>query len=304
MPGNAPSDSGGAAFGRHREGDGEEKKPLRLHRDRFPDQPILDTAISHAMLRRVASGIAGESLRLYVPSPALLFSSLDARRPGYTRALELATAAGFSPVIRLAGGQAAMFLEESIAFAWASRDADAHLHIRPRFESLADWIVRSLRRLGLDARVGEIPGEYCPGEFSVNLGGRVKVMGVGQRVIRGGAHIGGVITVGQTELLRQTLSEIYALLGMEFHSQTAGGVSDFDQGLDCEQVMAAMLQELSESGYALSAQKFDAAIESEAQELRPLHDPQARSDAVRGIGALLRASRYDEKALVQEESKK
>ena len=40
----------------------------------------------------------------------------------------------------------------------------------------------ALQRLGLDARLGELAGEYCPGEFSVNLAGRSKVMGVGQRV--------------------------------------------------------------------------------------------------------------------------
>jgi lipoate-protein ligase A len=278
------------------------KEPLRLHTDRFPGQPILDTAISHAMLRRVASGDVGESLRLYRPSAALLFSSLDAKRPGFARALELAVSAGFPPVTRLAGGQAAMFLEESIAFAWATRDADAHLHIRPRFEALAEWIAKSLTRLGLDARIGEIPGEYCPGEFSVNLGGRVKVMGVGQRVIRGGAHIGGVLTVGQTGLLRQTLAEIYEALGLEFDEQTAGGITDVDESLDCEQVIAAMLEELSESGNVFEARTFDESIMNEAEQLLPLHDPQARSRNGRGFGALLRASRRDGKTLVQEES--
>ncbi|HIF94645.1 MAG TPA: lipoate--protein ligase family protein [Myxococcales bacterium] len=296
MPNSTPTESDVDGRRHH------SKEPLRLHRDQFPNRPILDTAISHAMLRRVAAGVVGNSLRLYLPSRALLFSSLDARRPGFVRALELAVEAGFPPVTRLAGGQAAMFLDESIAFAWATRDVDAHLRIRPRFEALAEWIARSLRRLGLDARVGEIPGEYCPGEFSVNLGGRVKVMGVGQRVIRGGAHIGGVLTVAQTGLLRQTLAEIYEVLGLEFHEQTAGGVADFDESLDCEQILAAMIEELSESGYVLEAQTFDESIIGEAEQLLPLHDPQAKSPSGGGLGTLLRASRHAGKTVVQEES--
>ena len=253
------------------------------------------------MLRRVASGVVGESLRIYAPDNALLFSSLDAKRPGYARALELAEQAGFTPIIRLAGGQAAAFLEESIAFAWAMPDPDAHLHIRPRFEQLANWIATSLQSLGLDARVGEIPGEYCPGEFSVNIGGRVKVMGVGQRVIRGGAHVGGVLTIGQGELLRDTLAPIYQALDLEFRSETAGGIADFDSRLDCDRVQAAMIGSLSESGYVLDERRFDSALEAEAEQLFPVHDPKTSARDRRGLGAVLRASRRDGKTLVQDE---
>lgn len=256
------------------------------------------------MLRRVASGAVGESLRIYIPENTLLFSSLDAKRPGYARALELAEQAGFPPLIRLAGGQAAAFLEQSIAFAWATPDADAHLHIRPRFESLANWIASSLRRLGLDARVGQVPGEYCPGEFSVNLGGRVKVMGVGQRVIRGGAHVGGVLTVGQSELLRETLAPIYEVLGLEFQSETAGSLADFDAGLDCDTVMDAMIEALRESGYVLSECRFDTRLEQEAEMLYPVHRPRTSAEDRKGIGAVLRASRRDGKTLLQEDSSK
>jgi octanoyl-[GcvH]:protein N-octanoyltransferase len=283
---------------------GSGPRPLRLYHDRYPGNPLLDTSVSHAMLRRVASGSVGESLRIYVPDNALLFSSLDARRPGYQRALELAEQSGFPPIIRLAGGQAAAFLEQSIAFAWATPDVEAHLHIRPRFEELANWIASALRRLGLDARVGSIPGEYCPGEFSVNLGGRVKVMGVGQRVIRGGAHVGGVLTVGQSEILRQTLAPIYQVLDLEFRSESAGGVADFDETLDCEAVMTAMVETLLESGYVLENHHFDRELEREAERLSPIHRPATSAQDRKGIAALLRATPHDGKTLVQGETGK
>jgi len=251
---------------------------MQLHRDRFPGQPVLDTAISHAMLRRVAKGDAPDSLRLYRPDDALLFSSLDARRRGYARALELARAAGFEPVLRLAGGHAAAFLESSLAFAWASADPDAPLHIRPRFERLSGWVVSALRRLGLDARVGEIEGEYCPGEFSVNLGGRIKVMGVGQRVIRGGAHVGGVITVAETRRLREVLIPIYAALELEFRPETAGGIADIEPQLTAEMLIEAIAEVLRGEGIPLTASRFDPAIEDEADTLCPFHTPDAGPD--------------------------
>ena len=270
-------------------------RPLRLHRDRFAGEPLLDTSVSHAMLRRVAAGSVGESLRLYVPENVLLLSSLDVRQPGFARAVLLAEQAGFPSVIRLAGGQAAVFLEESIAFAWAVPDPEAHLHIRQRFEALSNWIVASLRRLGLDARVGAVPGEYCPGEYSVNIGGRAKVMGVGQRVIRGGAHVGGVITVGRSELLRAILVPIYEALELEFRPETAGGIRDLEPSLGREEIITTIVEVLCEFGYSVEPSRFDASIRREAEALIPIHRPEPRS----GPGAALRASRRVAKTLLQ-----
>jgi lipoate-protein ligase A len=237
-------------------------------------------------LRSVAKGAHGESLRLYVPENALLFSSLDARRPGYPRAVELAREAGFTPVIRLAGGHAAVFLESSLAFAWATAETDAHLRIKPRFDRWTRLLVRALRELGLDARVGEVPGEYCPGEYSVNIAGHTKVMGVGQRVIRGGAHVGGVLTIGQTPALRDVLIPIYEALELDFRPETAGGLADFDASLTHEDVVTAIVAVLREDGHEVREATFPQSITQAARPLLPLHSAERREHA----GAALRPS--------------
>lgn len=276
---------------------------MNLYRDRFAGRAVFDTAVSHALLRSVASGATEESLRLYRPDNALLFSNLDARRPGYDRAVELARAAGYEPVIRLAGGHAAVFLETSMAFAWASADPNAPLHIRDRFERLAGWIVAALEQLGLDARIGEVPGEYCPGEHSVNIAGRVKVMGVGQRVIRGGAHVGGVLTVAQSGQLREILVPIYEALELDFRPETAGGINDFDAGLTPDDVISALVEVLradAPDARVVDEMDFDPSILRAAQDLVPLHAPERRP----GAGAALRPSLRVRggKALIQEGS--
>jgi lipoate-protein ligase A len=249
------------------------------------------------MLRSVGLGTRGESLRLYTPDNALLFSNLDARRPGYARAVEIAREAGYAPVTRLAGGHAAVFLEASVAFAWSSADAEAQRRIPDRFERLTRWVVHALCDLGLDARVGEVAGEYCPGEYSVNLDGSVKVMGVGQRVIRGAAHVGGVITVGATAELKEILIPIYAALDLEFVPETAGGLADFDSGLTTERTIEALIAAVDADGYSTTNATFDPDLHRAAQALTPLHSAERRP----GAGSALRPNQdpRSSKTLIQ-----
>ncbi len=261
---------------------------------------MLDTAISHALLRRVGNGRTGESLRLYRPDNALLFSSLDARREGYADAIAIARAAGFEPVIRLAGGHAAVFLDSALAFAWATPDANANLHIRERFETLTRWFVTALQALGLDARVGEVPGEYCPGEYSINLAGRFKVMGVGQRVIRGAAHVGGVLTIAQTETLREILIPIYQALDLEFAPETAGGIADLEPDLTAEHVISALRDVLIAEDYCLEDEAFDAPLQDEAQAFVRHHEAERGNQKAGNHAPLLQANRG--KALIQPDS--
>ena len=251
------------------------------------------------MLRDVGTSTIGDRLRLYQPDKALLFSNLDARRPGYQRAVQLARDAGYEPVTRLAGGHAAVFQEASVAFAWATADPDAPKHIANRFEIFSGWVVAALRSLGLDARVGEVEGEYCPGEYSVNVEGRVKVMGVGQRVIRGAAHVGGVITVGQTVTLRKMLIPIYDALDLKFHPPSAAGVADFDPNITPAHVIEAMLRVIGPEYRDVHESTFDSSLLSAAQALTPLHSAERSSRA----GGVLRPTLQTSgaKTLLQED---
>ena len=112
-----------------------------------------------------------------------------------------------------------------------------------RFEATAELMAAALARLGVDARVGEVPREYCPGAYSVNAGGRRKLVGVGQRVIARAAHVGGVIIVAQSERVRAVLEPVYRALGLDWDPATAGAVDDELGDVTYEQVEAAILAE-------------------------------------------------------------
>jgi lipoate-protein ligase A len=144
---------------------------VRLARTEFPQPETLDTAVSHALLRRVSEGLEPETVRLHRPGAVMAFGPVDRHAPGFGAAVAAARAHGFGCVLRLAGGRAAVFHEETIAFSWVTPDPTPRTGIRRRFAELAATVADAFADLGVDARVGEVPGEYCPGEFSVNARG-------------------------------------------------------------------------------------------------------------------------------------
>lgn len=225
-------------------------RTLQLLPDSVPGAPALDTAVSRALLDAVAAGAQPETLRLYQPDDVLAFSGLDAGSPGFAAAVAAARAAGFAPALRLAGGRAAVFHTETLAFAWAIPNPELRGGIGERFDDAAAWIAAALRRLGVDARVGEVPGEYCPGAHSVNAGGRRKLMGVGQRVVRGAAHVGGVLVVRASERVRAVLEPVYRALELPFDPATAGAVDDDLPGVTRADVADALLAELRARGWS------------------------------------------------------
>jgi lipoate-protein ligase A len=200
--------------------------------------------VSEAVLLRVAGGELPATLRIHRPARELAFSKQDRAAPGFPKAVAAARAAGFEPVVRLAGGRAAAFHEGSLALAWASPAARPVAGTRERFELLAGIVAGALRAIGVDARVGEVPGEYCPGAWSVNARGAVKLAGIGQRLITGGAHAGGVVVVTESGLLRAALEPVYDALGLDWNPATAGSVEDEVGGATLGGVEAAIVAEL------------------------------------------------------------
>jgi len=220
------------------------KRRVHLIDPGFPGRPALDTAFSRALLDLVAAGEAPETFRLYRPDDVVAFSAIDAASDGFDRAVSAARAAGFDTALRLAGGRAAVFHRETLAFAWSVPAPEARDGIRTRFDEIAGIVADALGRLGVDARVGEVAGEYCPGEHSVNARGAKKLMGVGQRVIRGAAHVGGVIVVAGADRVRAALEPVYAAMDFAWDPDTTGSVADEVGAVGLAEVAAALEAEL------------------------------------------------------------
>ncbi len=240
---------------------------MQLARTAFPHRPAYDIAVSHAILERVAGGELPQTFRLARPGAMVAFGKQDVNSPGYTDAVTSTYAGGFEAVQRLAGGRAAVFHESTIAFAWAGAAQDTWSGTHDRFRTIAGIVERALQRLGVDARTGEIPREYCPGEYSINARGQTKLAGIGQRLIKGAWHIGGVIVVAEGERVRDVLIPVYRALGLDWDPATAGTVGDEVPGVSWEDVADVLLAELPDHEPA----DLDPATLALAQRLEPAH---------------------------------
>lgn len=198
-------------------------------------------------LRAVASGERAEarSLRVHTPAPTLALSRWESRQEGFADAERFAREHGFDTAIRPTGGRAAAYDGTCLVFDLVVRE-EGGLDPRPLFAGTSERLAAELRTLGVDARVGEIPGEYCPGEFSINARGLVKMIGTSQRAVRGARLLSGVIALGGVDHLLPVLSHANEALGLEWNPSTFGGLEVEVGVVDRRQVADALIAALME----------------------------------------------------------
>lgn len=216
---------------------------IRLLTEQYPDRPAFDTAVSHALLRGAAAGEVVETLRIHQPGSIVAFGRQDVVSPGYPAAVGASRAAGYEAIERLVGGRAAVFHSGTIAFAWTIPTPTPRETIKPRFEALASTLLAAFLSLGADARIGEVPGEYCPGAYSINVSGQHKIMGAGQRIIGRAAHVGGVIVVSGGDWISEVLIPVYRALNLPWNPTTSGDLVGAVPGITRQDVVAAIVTE-------------------------------------------------------------
>jgi lipoate-protein ligase A len=206
------------------------------------DRPATETVeLSATILDEVARGERPDTLRLIVARPTFAFGRLDALRDGYDEARAIARSHGFEPVVRTPGGHAAAYHEQCLVVEETVHEPNSMAGMHDRFRTRSAALSEALRSVGVDARVGAVPSEYCPGDFSVNARGAVKLAGTAQRVVRNGWLFASVITVGDVEPLRRVLSAVYEALGMPMDPSTVGGVAGEVRGAGLQDVRDAVL---------------------------------------------------------------
>jgi octanoyl-[GcvH]:protein N-octanoyltransferase len=246
---------------------------LSVLHDSFEDDPALDAGVSRALMLRVAAGELPETLRIARPGTTVAFAKRDAVAEGYEEAVRAARAQGFDATLRLAGGRAAVFHDGTMEIGHALPDEEPRAGIHTRFEQTAARLARALVALGVDARVGEVPGEYCPGRYSVNARGVVKLAGIGQRVVGGGSHAGVVLVVSGEQRINHVLRPVYEALGLSWDPRVTGSVAAERPEVSWRAVREALLAQYARD-YELVESGLDDDTLALARELAPEHRAQ------------------------------
>ncbi|MBO0595905.1 lipoate--protein ligase family protein [Nesterenkonia sp. E16_7] len=190
-------------------------------------------------------------LRLYRPEPTVAFGQRDERLPGFAAAAQACREEGFTPLVRRAGGRAAAYHRGSLVIDHIEPDPDPIRHSQARFTEFGELLREALEAAGVSARLGPIPGEYCPGDHSVHGVSRelpdvrIKLIGTAQRVIGSGWLFSSSIIVQDGAPIRRVLSRAYAALGIPWDPLTAGAITQLGVDITVEKIEAAVLQAYS-----------------------------------------------------------
>lgn len=200
---------------------------MQLIRGRVAEaDPALEMAATHALLRQASRGEAGAALRVWAPTPMVAFGRRDTNRPGFPTAAAACREAGFTPVVRPAGGRAVACTRSALVVEHVQPDPESLGGMDDRFEDYGALLAGVLGDLGVDARVGEVPGEYCPGAHSINARGVAKLIGTAQRMVRDAWLFSSVVVLDDVAVLRPLLEVVYDAIEVPFDPSSVGSIAD------------------------------------------------------------------------------
>lgn len=184
-------------------------------------------------------------LRIYQPRPTAAFSPRDTTHPAYQAVSEHLLALGFTPVERGAGGLLAIYDPSALVIDLISPHPEPREHTRDRFRHFAEFVTDAFARLGIDAHVGAVPGEYCPGDYSINAGGRIKLAGLAQRVVKHGYHMGAVLSIAHSPAARDAVADAYRMFGLAFDPATFGAATELLPGAAAPDIRNAIARAIA-----------------------------------------------------------
>lgn len=199
------------------------------------------------LLREVAAGTiaAGRVVRLSAPAPTVALSRRESHLPGFETARRAALERGFAPVLRPTGGRAVAYDQTCIVFDVVVREDEGTIDQARFFREIGGALAAALGTLGVDARLGDVPGEYCPGEFSINARGAVKLIGTSQRAMRGARLLSGMLPLGGVERFVDVLAVVNAALDLEWSPSTFGSLGAEVGGIPRRTVEDALVAALA-----------------------------------------------------------
>jgi lipoate-protein ligase A len=166
----------------------------------------------------------GPQARVYAPARTVAFSKREALMPGFDRAWALAQDMGYQPVLRTTGGRTVVYNENALVFDLVIPEPRLRYQSSFIFKEFGLALVGTLRSMAVDARLGPVPKEFCPGAYSVNARNKTKLIGTAQRAASGARLISGVLQLSGADEIREVLSEVNQALNFDWDPATVGAL--------------------------------------------------------------------------------
>ena len=100
-------------------------------------------------------------------------------------------------------------------------------------------------RLGISAKLGQVPREFCPGKYSV-ISENVKLVGTAQRIARGGWLIGASIIVRNAAPVREVLGQVYRALELDMDPKTIGALNEINSAISVDDLTTSLITTLKD----------------------------------------------------------
>lgn len=201
---------------------------------------VAETDRDRRITRRLIDAVesTGEpAVRVWTPPKQIAFGRRDTTTEGYDRASRISLEYGYEPVEREVGGSAVAYTGDTVAFAYAVPTEAGRGSIDSRYREVETLLARALEATGATVTHGEPEASFCPGEHSLQGGG--KIAGIAQRVRRESALVGGYVIVLRSDekAVSDVLDPIYAALEIPFDPRSVGCVERAGGPNDVETVI-------------------------------------------------------------------
>jgi octanoyl-[GcvH]:protein N-octanoyltransferase len=196
--------------------------------DRFED-----SATAYGYVRtvfdQVARGARPATVSITPSTRHVGVTRRDTFRPGFEDAVRAAGGMGYPVLVRSAGGGATAADRGTFGFSIIrpADESESGRGIRERYDEAAAFVLGAFSRLGVEAEVGEVRDEFCPGDHSIRVGdgeGGMKVVGIAQRITRRATSVGGIALVEGEQELARVLERVYDAMQLPFRKESVGSL--------------------------------------------------------------------------------
>ncbi|HJQ28075.1 MAG TPA: hypothetical protein VJ827_01950 [Rubrobacter sp.] len=196
--------------------------------DRFED-PTVAYGYVRTVFDQVARGTRPATVSITPSTRHVGVTRRDTFRPGFEDAVRAAGGMGYPVLVRSAGGGATAAGPGTFGFSIIrpADETESRRGIRERYDEAAGFVLGAFSRLGVEAEVGEVRDEFCPGDHSIRVGGResgMKIVGIAQRITRRATSVGGIVLVEGERDLARVLEKVYGAMRLPFSSGSVGSL--------------------------------------------------------------------------------